>query len=171
MHPFKLKTGKIIHICVICTILSCTADKITANDLDLYSNIDLALVDQNDWKMSDNILYLINEHRAQIGETLLIKDTLYATACAIKHSEYMIAMNQVNHDYFYSRSNELKRHGAINVSENIASGYTTAQSTVNAWLQSESHRKTIEGDFSFIGFGIIKSPQTNRYYYTTLLYK
>ncbi|MDD7886250.1 CAP domain-containing protein [Flavivirga sp. 57AJ16] len=148
-------------------IFSCT----TVENMDNDYNIDLALVNQNNWSMSNDILYLINQYRAKEGKSVFVKDTLYATAYAVKHTKHMISTNNVSHDYFYYRSNGLKDKGAIKVSENVAYGYSSANSVVNAWLGSESHRKVIEEDYSNVGFGVLKSLSNNRYYFTMLFYK
>ncbi len=132
--------------------------------------IDLELIEKNNWDLSNAILFLINEHRESLGKNTLTKDTSYATACAVHHSMYMKTTESVNHNNFFIRSNALKAKGATKVSENVAYAFTSAKSVVSAWLRSDGHRKTIEGDFTHIGFGIVKS-ENNKYYYTTLFYK
>ncbi|MDO5968917.1 CAP domain-containing protein [Flavivirga aquimarina] len=167
----KLTLKTITLSFIIMSVLSCTTDKMEDNNLGLYNDIDLALVNENDWNMSNTILDLINKHRSEKGKSILKKDTLYATAYAVKHSKYMISTDNVSHDFFYFRSNGLKSKGVIDVSENVAYGYSSAQTVVNAWLKSEAHREVIEGDFSNIGFGVLKSSLKDRYYFTTLFYK
>lgn len=39
----------------------------------------------------------------------------------------------------------------VKVGENVSYNYSTANSTVHAWINSDGHRKTIEGDYSHIG--------------------
>lgn len=136
----------------------------------IQENIDLALIKENEWGLSSAVLEAINTHRQNIGKSLILKDSSYATAYAVKHSKYMETTNSVNHNNFFIRSAALKEKGAEKVTENIAYGYTNAESVVNAWLKSEPHKETVEGDFTHVGFGIIKS-SNNRYYYTALYYK
>lgn len=147
-------------------LVSCSTDEINNS-----SDIDLSLVNENNWIMSNNILNYINDYRLQNDLNLLIKDSSYATAYAVSHSKYMIETQSVNHNNFFVRSNGLKNRGAIKVSENVAYGYTSAQSVVNAWLNSQEHKEIIEGDFTNIGFGVIKSELNNKYYFTTIYYK
>lgn len=98
--------------------------------------------------MEVQILDLINQHRESIGLTPLqaleiIKSQTY------NHNDYMIERNQVSHDYFYQRRDFLMNNAsAVSVAENVAYGYPTAEGVVNAWLNSESHRETIEGNFT-----------------------
>lgn len=167
MHSIKLTLNVLVFFYVISFLLSCTSDNVLGKNL--YSNLDLTLVEQNDWTISNDILHLINNHRVKEGKTILLKDTLYATAYAVKHSKYMISKASISHDYFYLRSDGLKQKGAIRVSENLAYGYTSAQSVVNAWLKSTPHKKVIEGDYLKIGFGVLKSD--DKLYFTTLYYK
>ncbi len=172
MYLYKLLL-KTVFITFIIALISCTTENMTDNndDSNLYHNIDLDIVNLNDWTMSNEILSLINSHRSKNGLSPLIRDTSYASAYAIKHSLFMIENNEASHNLFFLRSNELKSKGAVSVSENVAYGYTSAESVVKAWLKSESHKKIIEGDFTNIGFGVLQSPENNKYFYTTLFYK
>jgi len=156
----------LFYILFLVYFFSCS----TNNDEQPTQSIDLELVNENDWEMSNNILNLINIHRASIGKSIIEKDTSYATAYAVHHSKYMETIDRVNHDNFFIRSTFLKEKGAVAVSENIAYAYSSAESVVNAWLKSDPHKEIIEGDFSHIGFGVIKS-SNSRYYYTTIYYK
>lgn len=144
---------------IIAFSISCTSEEINDNN---DTNIDLSLVTENDWLMSEDILFLINKHRTENSLNSLVKDSAYATAYAVKHSKYMIETQSVNHNNFFIRSNGLKERGAVNVSENVAYGYSSPESVVNAWLNSEGHREVIEGDFTSIGFGVIKSELNNK---------
>lgn len=141
-------------------------------DEDIINNeIDLNILNENDWEYSEDIFQLINQHRLSIGKYSLEMDTLYASAYAIEHSKYMIEAEDVNHDNFFNRSNGLLKQGASEVGENIAFGYYSAKSVFNAWLKSESHRRIIEHDYTHVGFGVLRSSINNKYYYTLLFYK
>lgn len=157
----------IFTLLVIC-FFACAPSN--TEDDSFQDSIDLSLAKENDWKLSDDVLDLINTHRVSLGKNALTKDTLYATALAVKHSKAMAATKRVNHNNFFARSAALKERGAVKVSENIAYAYSTAETVVNAWLKSSAHKEILEGDFTHIGFGILKS-DTNRYYFTTLYYK
>ena len=54
--------------------------------------------------------------------------------------------------------------------KNVASGYPTAKSFINNWLNSSGHKANIEGDFTHIGIAAIKDSH-GRYYYTQLFYR
>lgn len=132
--------------------------------------IDLNLALETDWVMADAILVLVNEHRASVGLAEIARDQQYASAYAVDHTQYMIDMKRINHDNFGTRSEALKQRGAKVVGENVAFGYNSAEAVVNAWLNSESHRNIIEGNYTHSGFGIMKSPE-GKYYFTQLFYR
>ena len=87
------------------------------------------------------------------------------------HTEYMVQLDEVNHDNFYQRSSYLKENaGAIKVSENVAYGYTSSESLVNAWINSDSHRATIEGDFNYFEISAEQNSE-GKWYYTNMFIK
>ena len=83
----------------------------------------------------------------------------------------MVDKDEVSHDNFYKRSNYLKANaGAKKVSENVAYGYSRAESVVNAWIKSDSHRKNIEGDFTNFNISAEKNDE-GKWYYTNIFIK
>ncbi|MBJ6369830.1 CAP domain-containing protein [Snuella sedimenti] len=116
------------------------------------------------------ILELINNHRLSKGLNPLNNMNIIKSQ-AYTHTDYMVENNIVSHDNFYKRSNYLKSNaGAIKVSENVAYGYTSAQSVVNAWIKSEGHKKNIEGDFSNFDISAEKN-EDGKWYYTNIFIK
>jgi uncharacterized protein YkwD len=116
------------------------------------------------------ILELINNHRISIGLNPL-ENMSTIKSQAYNHTEYMIDKSKISHDNFLQRSASLKNNpGALNVSENVAYAYSTSQSVVNAWLNSEGHRAVIEGDFT--NFDVSAEKDVNgKYYYTNIFIK
>ena len=116
------------------------------------------------------ILELINNHRITIGLNSL-EDMNKVKALAYGHSNYMRDKQEVSHDNFYQRSSTLKNNpGATRVGENVAYGYSTAQSVVNAWLNSDGHKEIIEGDFTNFDISAEKDPE-GKWYYTNIFIK
>lgn len=116
------------------------------------------------------ILELINNHRLSKGLNPL-SDLKIVKSVAYSHTDYMVDKNKVSHDNFYTRSNYLKAHaGAKKVSENVAYGYSSAASVVSAWIKSDGHRATIEGDFSNFNVSAEKNAD-GKWYYTNIFIK
>ena len=90
---------------------------------------------------------------------------------AFVHTDYMVDTQTVSHANFFTRSNYLKTNaGAKSVSENVAFGFTSAESVVSAWMRSEAHKKNIEGDFT--NFEISAEKDANdKWYFTNIFIK
>ena len=165
----KLFRNGLLVITLLFTLVSCTKDENEFVDEANYS-IDLNLANETDWQMANEILTIINEHRASIGLQAIVSDKQYASAYAVDHTQYMIEVSHINHDNFVLRKNALMNRGAVAVSENVASGYTSAEDVVAAWLNSPSHRRTIEGKYTHSGFGVIQNDR-GTYFFTQLFYR
>ena len=116
------------------------------------------------------ILELINEHRIGLGLNSLNSLSIVKSV-AFTHTDYMVEVNNVNHDNFFQRKNSLVQNAnAKVVSENVAYAYSTAQSVVNAWINSDSHRENIEGDYTDFE---VSAEQNNdgKWYYTNIFIK
>ncbi|MGZ0017018.1 CAP domain-containing protein [Yeosuana sp. AK3] len=145
---------------------SCSTDSIDEN----AEVINKSLIIPQDKIIEIQILELINNHRLSVGLNPLEKMDLIKSQ-AFSHTEHMVIENEVSHDNFFERSNFLKANaGAKLVSENVAFGYTYAESVVNAWLKSESHKKNIEGDFTNFD---VSAEQNNEghWFYTNIFIK
>ncbi len=116
------------------------------------------------------ILELINNHRLSEGLNPLKSMTIIKST-AFSHTDYMVDTQTVSHANFFTRSKYLKSNaGAKDVSENVAYGYSSAESVVGAWMRSEAHKKNIEGDFT--DFDVSAEKDTNgRWYYTNIFIK
>ena len=115
-----------------------------------------------------DITALINVHRASLGLIELnMLDEISAQATS--HSIYMVDEGLPSHDYFYLRSANLKKTvNAKAVSENVGYGFSTAETFVNAWIESDQHRKNIENpDFTDIGIST-KKDLNNKIYITNM---
>ncbi len=121
-----------------------------------YSNIEFS------------ILELINEHRESKGLNKL--NTFNKVSNEAKpHTNYMMSKGEASHDNFNIRSaNLISNAGAKQVSENVAYGYSTAESVVKAWLRSDPHRAVIE-NIELTDFGIsAEENEEGRLYFTNI---
>ncbi len=116
------------------------------------------------------ILELINDYRLNQGLNPLQNMGIIKSQ-AHNHTAYMLEQNNISHDNFYLRKSYLVSNAGANVvSENVAYGYTNAQSVVNAWLNSDGHRANIEGDFTDFDISADQD-EDGRWYYTNIFVK
>ena len=116
------------------------------------------------------LLDKVNEYRVSIGLNPLqiIEHISYKSS---EHNDYMLATQTVTHEGFDQRKSNLQSVlGAYRVGENVAFAYATAQSTVNAWVNSPSHKANLEGDYTHFGASI-KMDEQGRKYYTNMFIK
>src|SRR5690606_7760712 len=145
---------------------SCSTDSMD-DKVELVTS-DLVIPEPTSFELE--ILERINDHRLSVGLNPLQNMDLIKSQ-AYSHTDYMIEKQSTSLDYFYERSAFLKANaGAKSVSENVAWGYTNAQALVKAWLKSEGHKATIEGDFT--NFDISAEKGTDgKWYYTNIFIK
>ncbi|MDD7885664.1 CAP domain-containing protein [Flavivirga sp. 57AJ16] len=160
---FKLP---LLALFAMLTFTSCSTDSMD----DKADAIELSLVTKESKNIEIEILELINAHRVSLGLKAL-NDMSVVKSVAYSHTDYMVDKNEVSHDNFYTRSNYLKANaGAKKVSENVAYGYSSAETVVKAWIKSEGHRGTIEGDFTDFDVSAEKN-ENGRWYYTNIFIK
>ena len=145
---------------------SCTTDSLD----DKADAIELSLITPQTKTIEIQILELINNHRLSLGLNALSDMTLVKSV-AYSHTDYMVDNNEVSHANFYKRSDYLKANaGAIKVSENVAYGYSSAETVVRAWLKSDGHRANIEGDYTSFDVAAEENAE-GKWYYTNIFIK
>lgn len=159
-----LKTNYFLfYLFFACTIMATSCSN---------ENMDIAPVEQQEAQQTieEEIFNLVNKHRTSKGLPTLKVSNL-ANKLAKAHNQYMIDQRNISHDGFEQRANTLfMDEKAKNVGENVAAGQKTAKQVMDAWLQSEGHKKNMEGDFTHIGISAIKN-KSGTYYFTQLFYK
>ena len=159
---------KVIYIAFFAIFaFSCSPDNIE-DDMNIALSEELIIPEAK--LIEIEILELINEYRVSQGLCNLVTMDIVKYQ-AFSHTDYMIEQNNISHDYFYSRKAFLQSQaGALEVSENVAYGYSYAESVVNAWINSESHRATIEGDFTDFDISAEQNDE-GTWYYTNIFVK
>ncbi|MEP3839200.1 MAG: CAP domain-containing protein [Algibacter sp.] len=156
----------VIALCAVLTFSSCSTDSDENNSTD----IELSIVEQEAKAIEVEILELINTHRSSVGLNTLSEMNIVKSV-AYSHTDYMVDSGDVSHHNFFTRSDYLKANaGAKNVSENVAYGYSSAESVVRAWLKSEAHKENLEGDFTNFDVSAEKNAE-GRWYYTNIFIK
>ena len=120
--------------------------------------------------MEQELLDLVNEHRTSIGENVL-QNSPASYKYAEEHNQYMISQNKLSHDNFNDRATQIAAEtNAVVVSENVARYYTSAEKTLEGWLNSSSHKEAMEGDFTHTTLSV-QLDKDGRPYYTQLFLK
>ncbi|SDQ10999.1 CAP domain-containing protein [Flagellimonas zhangzhouensis] len=120
--------------------------------------------------MEDALLDLINEHRLSMGLNALENSTT-SYKYAEEHNDYMISKNSLSHDNFDERAQKIASEmSAVSISENVARYYSSAETTMEAWLESATHRTAMEGDFTHTTLSV-QLDKDGRPYYTEIFIK
>lgn len=125
-------------------------------------------------EMATEILKYVNEHRTGMGlKPLRMNGTI--TAAAEKHTRNMATKKvEFGHAGFNERMEQLSKQlkPAYSFAENVSEGAETAKEAVEQWLNSEEHKKNIEGkDYNLTGIGIQKSADGKFYFTQIFIYK
>ncbi|SDS28700.1 Cysteine-rich secretory protein family protein [Formosa sp. Hel1_31_208] len=163
-----MKPIKLLPIMVLVALLtfSCSTEKFpdeTINSMSLPSAPSAKAIEIE-------ILELINAHRITEGLTPLNNHDVIKSV-AFTHTDYMVEVDNVSHDNFFQRKNSLiENTSAINVSENVAYAFSSAESVVNAWLNSDGHRENIEGDYTDFDVSAEQNAE-GKWYFTNIFIK
>ncbi|CAG8557110.1 1414_t:CDS:2 [Paraglomus occultum] len=113
-----------------------------------------------------SLLKLVNDERNKVGVDPLVLDARLIKA-AQAHSEYQASINAITHDDpIGNLGDRIKKLGYIyeNVGENIAFGFTTEASVMEAWMNSPQHRANIlNPNFRHFGSGFTKNYWTQNF--------
>lgn len=120
--------------------------------------------------LSKEVLKHINNYRNSIGLKSLINN-ITAKNQALSHSEYQADQTHMSHEHSSKRAAAIfSTENASRYGENVAFGYSNIKKLVQAWINSESHRKNIEGDFDYSGVGTIANDK-GVLYFTQIFFK
>lgn len=152
-------------VCVMLTSFSCTSES-PEDAIEATTLVEAPQTKQ----IEIEILELINAYRLDLGLNNLRKmDDIKIEAYG--HTNYMKATGSISHTNFYQRKqNLINNAGALNVGENVAYAYSSAQAVVNAWINSESHRENMEGDYTNFDISA-EQDEDGRWYYTNIFVK
>ncbi len=164
----KLINKSLCFIAAMLLICSCSTDPINESE-EMTVNLEAPVDVENDIELAQEVLEVINSHRASLGLNELQWHN-YSEDLAVGHSNYMVIQSQPSHDNFYERSARLQQTGAHIVSENVAYGYRDATSVVQGWLGSTAHKEALEGDYTHTGIGIVRN-ESGVPYYTQLFFR
>ncbi|BAO77148.1 CAP domain-containing protein [Winogradskyella sp. PG-2] len=164
-----MKVAKLLPFLAIVALLglsSCSTDSATD---DKTNSIEVPVAPQAK-QIEIEIMELINVYRITKGLNPL-NDHNTVKAVASTHTDYMIEVDNVSHDNFFQRKQSLEANASANiVSENVAYGFNSAESVVNAWLNSPSHKENIEGNFTDFDVSAEQNSE-GKWYFTNIFIK
>lgn len=123
--------------------------------------------------LQNDILKLVNQHRAKLGLNALQMNDIATAEAAIHSADMAKGRTDFGHDGFDSRMKHLNQKlGLLRATaENVAYGKIDAAEVMDMWLNSPGHKKNIEGNFSEMGIGIAKSKSGYLYFTQIFLLK
>ncbi len=155
----------LLLVCIAFSSFSCSTDSIDEN-VDAITVTEAPQAKQ----IEIEILELINNHRITIGLNPL-NSMNDIKAQAYSHTNYMVDTGAVSHNGFHQRKNNLIANaGATKVGENVAYAYSSPASVVNAWINSDTHRDVLEGDYTNFDISAEQDAE-GRWYYTNIFIK
>ncbi len=164
MKTFFIKV--LLSCSVLFSLTSCSNNEV----VETASTKENVIIDYQYTTNESELVNLINNYRTSLGLNILILDN-YVSKISDGHGEYMIAKNQISHDLFENRyKNIVETQNAKKVSENVAYKFSSAQSTLNAWLNSPEHKANLDGDFTHFGISI-KTNSNGVKFYTNIFMK
>ncbi len=156
-----MRTHYIALIVFVCTLVSCSKESIeTTNTTET----------QNAIEIEQELFTIVNNHRINLGLAAL-EFSAIAYEYANEHNEYMISSGSINHDNFSSRASKISDQASAKfIAENVAKDYINANQAFQGWLNSTSHKKTMEGDFTHTAVSI-KINDTGKFYFTQIFFR
>jgi uncharacterized protein YkwD len=119
----------------------------------------------------DEILGLINAHRASIGKPALQKSQVIWEQANAHSRDMASGAVPFGHDGFSARIAAIRAALGSGGSgaENVAMGYPSAAAVVSGWLSSSGHRANIESSATRTGISAVRSG-SGTWYYTQIFY-
>ena len=162
-----VRFSTLILIAITALMTSCSTS--TTEEDQLYKAVSTATAKEA--AVSDieqDVMDAVNGYRVSIGLNALEFNAV-AHRYANEHNGYMIAAGEISHDNFALRSSKLSSEvNADHVSENLGIEFTNAGDILEAWKNSPTHKKVMEGDFSFTAVSV--TPDADGVLYFTQLF-
>ena len=151
----KMRTHYIALVLFVCTLASCSKESVETTDI---------IETENVTEIENELLNVVNQHRISLGQNSLEFNSL-AYSHANAHTDYMVAKGTINHDNFSKRASDISSQvDAEFVAENVAKDYVTASEAFEGWLNSSSHKQTMEGEFTHTAVSAKKDTDGNLYF-------
>lgn len=135
-----------------------------------WKELTMSATEKEAWTRSKAVLELMNQQRANNGlQTLTTNDLLYQAA-TVRAKELEQSFSHIRPDgtdpFTVLDTYDISYYTA---GENIAKGYATPESVMNAWMNSDGHRANIlDSDFQSADIGVYQG--ANGTYYWSIFF-
>ncbi|UJH66037.1 CAP domain-containing protein [Allomuricauda sp. SCSIO 65647] len=141
--------------------LSCTSEEVQEPDFIESTNVQT---------LESELLASVNNYRVSIGEGILELNAI-AYDVANDHNDYMISKGSLSHDNFEQRASKIHAEtSAKEIAENVGRNFQTAEEALQWWLNSPTHKSSLEGNFTHTGISV-KKDNLGNIYYTQIFFK
>ncbi|MDB2606843.1 CAP domain-containing protein [Zobellia sp.] len=157
----KMRMHYVALVLFVCTLASCSKESAGSTNVIEKENAEI---------VETELLEAVNEHRISLGSNSL-KFSSVAYVQANNHTDYMISKGALNHDNFSSRASQISSEEAAEfIAENVAKDYATASEALTGWLNSNSHKTTLEGEFTHTAVSV-KKDNNGKLYFTQIFFR
>ncbi|MGB5554510.1 MAG: CAP domain-containing protein [Flavobacteriaceae bacterium] len=156
-----MRTHYVALVLFVCTLASCTKESLKTTNL---------VEAENAKEVEQELLTVVNDYRNSLGYNRL-EFSEVAYEYANQHNDYQIANGSISHDNFSSRASKIALQvEAEMVAENVAKDYNSALEAFEGWLNSSSHKKTMEGEFTNTAVSV-KMTDSGVLYFTQIFFR
>ncbi|WP_209402980.1 CAP domain-containing protein [Pseudozobellia sp. WGM2] len=157
----------LILITISTLMTSCSSS--TAEENELYESVAATAKEVTISTIEQEVVDVVNEYRTSIGLNSLEFSSI-AYKYASSHNDYMISEGVISHDNFDLRASNLSLDANADfVSENLGMDFTNAEDILEAWKNSPTHKKVMEGNFEYTAVSVT-ADQNGVFYFTQLFY-
>jgi len=140
-----MRTLRIIAILVMGSLFVTCSQSESNGELPVGTGTDGQINPIDVAQMEIELLNLINEHRDQLGKSML-SSMPAVEKYAEGHNTYMISQNRLSHDNFNSRAASISNEtSASEVAENVARFYGTAEKALEGWWIAAITKEPLRG--------------------------
>jgi len=134
----------------------------------IYPGQSLNIPSNNYQSIEQQVVNLVNTERAKAGLKPLVSDWELARVARFKSEDMRDNRYFAHNSPIYGTPFQMMKSFGINyraAGENIAAGQTTAESVMQAWMNSAGHKKNIlDPNFTHIGVGYAKGGSYGHYW-------
>ncbi|CAM4172282.1 CAP domain-containing protein [Zobellia roscoffensis] len=159
----------ILLLIALATLMTSCSTSTTEED-ELYKAVATTTEEVEISSIEQEVIDVVNEYRVSVGlNAVAFNGVAYGYANA--HNEYMISEGVISHDNFDKRASDLSIDANADfVSENLGMDFTNADDILEAWKNSPTHKKVMEGNFKYTAVSVT-ADENDVLYFTQLFFQ